>query len=88
MMGGAEYLMVNTANLLKDAGMDVGVVDYSDGWVSSNINDASIKKEFIIKNEKIQLSEKDILKTTYLLNNVNVIVDVYLVKKQQKLLKP
>jgi hypothetical protein len=34
------------------------------------------------------LSEKDILKTTYLLNNVNVIVDVYLVKKQQKLLMP
>ena len=24
-MGGAEYLMVNTANLLKDAGMDVGL---------------------------------------------------------------
>ncbi|WP_151837587.1 glycosyltransferase [Acinetobacter ursingii] len=64
MMGGAEYLMVNTANLLKDAGVDVGVVDYSDGWVSSNINDASIKKIFIIKNEKIQLSEKDILITT------------------------
>ena len=33
------------------------------------------------------LSEKDILKTTYLLNNVNIIVDVYLVKKQQKILK-
>jgi hypothetical protein len=34
------------------------------------------------------LSEKDILKTTYLVNNVNVIIDVYLVKKQQKLLMP
>jgi hypothetical protein len=34
------------------------------------------------------LSEKDILKTTYLLNNVNTIVDIYLIKKQQKLLMP
>jgi hypothetical protein len=30
------------------------------------------------------LSEKDILKIMYLLNNVNVIIDVYLAKKSQK----
>lgn len=63
-MGGAEYLMVNTANLLSDAGMPVGVVDFSDGWVLNNINNGLIKKEYILKNIKIQLDEKDILITT------------------------
>ena len=31
------------------------------------------------------LKEKDILKVLYLLNNLNVIIDVYLVKKSQKI---
>ena len=34
------------------------------------------------------LSEKDILKVMYLLNNVNVIIDVYLAKKSLNQLAP
>lgn len=62
--GGAEYLMVNTANLLCNAGFDVGVVDYKGGWVESNINSLLIKKEYIYKNKKVQLQKEDVLITT------------------------
>jgi len=34
------------------------------------------------------LSEKEVLKLTYLLNNINVIIDIYLAKKSQNQLKP
>ncbi len=63
-IGGAENLMVNTANLLCNAGLSVGVVDFKNGWVVNNITSPLIKKEYLYKNKKIQLDEKDVLITT------------------------
>ena len=37
-MGGAEYLLIKTANLLYNNNYDVGVIDFENGWVSKNIN--------------------------------------------------
>ena len=60
-MGGAEYLMIRTAILLKNNGVDVGLIDVENGWISRNID--GINKIFI-KDKKIKLKDTDILITT------------------------
>ena len=51
-IGGAENLMVNTANLLCNAGLSVGVVDFKNGWVVNNITSPLIKKEYLYKKDR------------------------------------
>lgn len=62
-MGGAEYLMIRTANLLSNAGYDVAIIDIRNGWLSKNINNPLIEKKTVSFN-KIKLEDTDILVTT------------------------
>lgn len=83
MTGGAEYLVVNTANLLCKAGLDIGVIDFKSGWVVNNITDPLIKKKYLYKNKKIQLDENDILITTA---NYMYKLDNYLLESNARVL--
>jgi hypothetical protein len=56
--------MINSANLLINSGLSVGIIDVEDGWVVNNIKNHLIKKEYIIYGEKFQLKDEDILITT------------------------
>ncbi|QPF32216.1 hypothetical protein H0S56_00420 [Acinetobacter lwoffii] len=63
-MGGAEYLIINCANILVGKGLEVGIIDYPNGWVVSNISNPLIQKRYIFQGEKIRLDEDDIIITT------------------------
>ncbi len=45
-MGGAEYLLARTANLLYNNGFNVGLVDIEGGWLSANINNMEKKNYY------------------------------------------
>ncbi|HGH3665493.1 TPA: hypothetical protein ACJK7M_001384, partial [Acinetobacter baumannii] len=59
-MGGAEYLMINSANLLANSGLNVGVIDIEEGWIINNIQNDLIKKEVIAYGNKFQLKDEDV----------------------------
>ena len=63
-MGGAEYLMIRTANLLQKNGFSVGVIDFENGWVSNNIKNDKIYKRYFVGHKKIKLEDNDFLITT------------------------
>lgn len=42
-MGGAEYLLLRTANLLSEAGYAVTIIDINKGWISDNVKNPNIK---------------------------------------------
>lgn len=80
-MGGAEYLLARTANLLHNNGFNVGLVDIEGGWLSANIN--NMEKKIITGNKKIKLEDEDILITTA---NFMYRLDVYFEKSNTKIL--
>ncbi|HEN9524449.1 TPA: hypothetical protein U9I82_002879 [Acinetobacter baumannii] len=75
-MGGAEYLMINSANLLANSGLNVGVIDIEEGWIINNIQNDLIKKEVIAYGNKFQLKDEDVLVTTA--NNLYKLDDFFL----------
>ena len=84
MMGGAEYLIINSANLLDNSGFEVGIIDFQTGWVLNNkkLNESIIKKNFF-DDEKFLLKDEDILVTTA---NYIYKLDLYFKKSNAKIL--
>ena len=81
-MGGAEYLLIRTAHLLKNNGFNVGVIDIKGGWLSENTNNG-IKKKYFLGNKKIKLEDGDFLITTA---NLMYKLDIYFEKSNSKVL--
>jgi hypothetical protein len=67
-------------NNITEAVIDTATAENVKGEASEYLN---IIPELVLMINN--LKEKDILKVLYLLNNLNVIIDVYLVKKSQKI---
>lgn len=63
-LGGAELLMIRTANLLQENNIPSGVIDYKDGWVINEIDNPNIFKRILARNRKISLNDDDIIITT------------------------
>lgn len=82
-MGGAEYLLIKTANLLYNNNYDVGVIDFENGWVSKNINNEKIVKFYFDGNKKIKLKDDDFLITT---SNFMYKLDNYFEKSKARIL--
>lgn len=59
-MGGAEFLIIRTAELLAQKGIPVCIVDIKKGWISTHIKNKSIQIKFIAS-RKILLNHDDIL---------------------------
>ncbi|MGP5271849.1 hypothetical protein ACTXLK_00785 [Psychrobacter faecalis] len=83
MMGGAEYLLIKTANLLNNKNYDVGIIDFENGWVSKNVNNEKIVKVYFNGNKKIKLEDDDFLITT---SNFMYKLDSYFEKSKAKIL--
>lgn len=64
-LGGAELLILRTAYLLKNSGLDVTIVDIVDGWVSNQVKckNQDIALEYVC-DKKIKLEDNAVLITT------------------------
>lgn len=82
-LGGAELLMIRTANLLQENNIPSGVIDYEDGWVINNIDNPNIVKRILARNRKISLNDDDIVITT---SNFLYQLDYFFEKSKAKIL--